>query len=322
MSSFRGKVSNEVRGAVAPPSGAIAQSGPSISTEEVETASQQIEFLFDRIKEVQDKEKDAIAESKGWIIDQIGDITDEYKTRLDTRNEFNAKYQEMVKGQYEFEKDNIQALGQEYMKAGSDQTAVATWVAQEIKRIDDEKTAHLIANARMGTQQMSEDFLLMSETFGTLNEEMFHLYKASAIATTIISTYEGAQKAFTSLAEIPVVGPALGVAAAAAAIGAGMARVAVISSQQPGYEKGGVARGDSAGYPVTLHGTEAIVPLPNGRSIPVEMRGGEASETHVHLHLQAWDGQSVIQTFSKYEPMIVGMVEKAYRRRGQTGPRG
>ena len=41
----------------------------------------------------------------------------------------------------------------------------------------------------------------------------------------------------------------------------------------PGYSAGGIARGKEAGYPAVLHGTEAVVPLPNGRSIPVEMQG-------------------------------------------------
>lgn len=38
-----------------------------------------------------------------------------------------------------------------------------------------------------------------------------------------------------------------------------------------GYSTGGIARGSKAGYPAVLHGTEAVVPLPNGKSIPVEM---------------------------------------------------
>lgn len=36
--------------------------------------------------------------------------------------------------------------------------------------------------------------------------------------------------------------------------------------------KGGIADGPDSGYPATLHGTEAVVPLPNGRSIPVELQ--------------------------------------------------
>ena len=40
------------------------------------------------------------------------------------------------------------------------------------------------------------------------------------------------------------------------------------------YATGGIARGRNAGYPAMLHGTEAVVPLPNGKQIPVEMKGG------------------------------------------------
>ena len=41
-----------------------------------------------------------------------------------------------------------------------------------------------------------------------------------------------------------------------------------------GFSEGGVASGPDTGYPVMLHGTEAVVPLSGGRSIPVEMTGG------------------------------------------------
>lgn len=39
-----------------------------------------------------------------------------------------------------------------------------------------------------------------------------------------------------------------------------------------GFSEGGIASGPSSGYPVTLHGTEAIVPLPDGRTIPVSIK--------------------------------------------------
>tara|TARA_A100001011_G_scaffold102216_1_gene107667 strand:+ start:400 stop:4257 length:3858 start_codon:yes stop_codon:yes gene_type:complete len=41
-----------------------------------------------------------------------------------------------------------------------------------------------------------------------------------------------------------------------------------------GYATGGIARGPQAGYPAMLHGTEAVVPLPSGGKIPVDMKGG------------------------------------------------
>ena len=41
-----------------------------------------------------------------------------------------------------------------------------------------------------------------------------------------------------------------------------------------GYATGGIARGAQAGYPAILHGSEAVVPLPDGKSIPIDMPKG------------------------------------------------
>jgi len=41
----------------------------------------------------------------------------------------------------------------------------------------------------------------------------------------------------------------------------------------PQARSGGILAGPSSGYTATLHGTEAVVPLPNGKTIPVEMAG-------------------------------------------------
>jgi len=46
------------------------------------------------------------------------------------------------------------------------------------------------------------------------------------------------------------------------------------------FGDGGVAKGTAAGYPAILHGTEAVVPLPNGRSIPVEMSAGAGAQNN------------------------------------------
>lgn len=44
-------------------------------------------------------------------------------------------------------------------------------------------------------------------------------------------------------------------------------------SQVGQFQYGGIASGPKSGYTAMLHGTEAVVPLPGGRSIPVEMTG-------------------------------------------------
>jgi hypothetical protein len=48
-----------------------------------------------------------------------------------------------------------------------------------------------------------------------------------------------------------------------------------------GYATGGIASGSKMGYPAILHGTEAVVPLPNGKSIPVEMKSSNQSNNVV-----------------------------------------
>jgi phage-related protein len=39
------------------------------------------------------------------------------------------------------------------------------------------------------------------------------------------------------------------------------------------FHSGGISTGPASGYPATLHGTEAVVPLPDGSSIPVTLKG-------------------------------------------------
>lgn len=100
----------------------------------------------------------------------------------------------------------------------------------------------------------------LSTLMNSESRKMFEVGKAAAIAQTVMSTYEGAQKAYTALAGIPVVGPALGAAAAAAAIAGGVARVQSIRSQSFG----------GGGAPATSN-TQAV----NNASTPTG--GGTAS---------------------------------------------
>ena len=58
-----------------------------------------------------------------------------------------------------------------------------------------------------------------------------------------------------------------------------------------GYATGGIARGSTSGYPAVLHGTEAVVPLPNGRSIPVEMKDSGATNNNIVVNVST-DGQT------------------------------
>ena len=55
--------------------------------------------------------------------------------------------------------------------------------------------------------------------------------------------------------------------------------------KKDGYSSGGIASGSQGGYPAILHGTEAVVPLPNGNSIPVEMNGSAGQVNNIVINI-------------------------------------
>ena len=64
----------------------------------------------------------------------------------------------------------------------------------------------------------------------------------------------------------------------------------IMSKHARGYSQGGVADGPTAGYPAVLHGREAVVPLPNGRSIPVDMGKGAGGTNNVSINVNMAEG--------------------------------
>lgn len=113
---------------------------------------------------------------------------------------------------------------------------------------------------------------------GQHNKTAFAAYKAFAIAQTIIDTYKAAVGAYSAMAGIPIVGPALGVAAAAAAITFGLARVAAISSMQPGggASTAGVSGGGGYSY------TSPTVPTWDNTQAAAEQQKSQTINVHVY----------------------------------------
>lgn len=82
---------------------------------------------------------------------------------------------------------------------------------------------------------------------GNLMDKQSDGYKAVAIAQTTIDTYQSATASYKSLAGIPVVGPALGFAAAAAAVIAGILNVKnIVSTPVPQVSSEGGGGGSAA----------------------------------------------------------------------------
>ena len=68
-------------------------------------------------------------------------------------------------------------------------------------------------------------------------------------------------------------------------------------TQPPAYaSQGGVFTGRDGGYPAVLHGTEAVVPLPNNRSIPVELNGNAGGTNNVTVNVNVDNEGRATQT--------------------------
>lgn len=119
----------------------------------------------------------------------------------------------------------------ERMKAGyeGNVTALANIdkaYAEERKSITDAVTKRQLEASRNQTQAMIGNL----RDVATQWKQFAGVYKAIAIAQTIWDTYSSAQSSYKAMAGIPYVGPALGVAAAAAAVAAGLANIAQIKA--------------------------------------------------------------------------------------------
>jgi chromosome segregation ATPase len=129
------------------------------------------------------------------------------------------------------------------LQINKDGLAAQLKIEQEARDIQEAKQKEYNAN-KLADQQAVENGIKemirgsfqsiadISAAFAGDNEERqrkaFEIQKVAAIAGTVIDTYSAAQAAFKSASQIPIIGAVAGPIAAAAAIAAGLARVAAI----------------------------------------------------------------------------------------------
>ena len=105
----------------------------------------------------------------------------------------------------------------------------------EIDRQAGKANADLWASGWGGKMDVMSDFMgQMSVLMKTNSRKQFEIGKAAAIAQVAIDTPKAAMSAYSAMAGIPIIGPALGVAAAGAAIASGVAQMQNIKSQSMG----------------------------------------------------------------------------------------
>ena len=156
---------------------------------------------------------------------------------------------------------------------------------------------------QIGLQERKEKKSNLENITGMLRQgskEQMAVQKAQGLAQAAISTYQAANSAYSALAGIPIVGPALGAAAAAAAIAYGLNNVAQISGIK--LADGGLVKAVTGGVPAVVGeggSDEAVLPLDNARAMQriggaIAEQGGAASGVTLTQNINIQAGESLI----------------------------
>ena len=224
-------------------------------------------------KESHRKEYSVSMEMSGIDPDAINEIYRQIEEdKLAIREEFNMKYAEMGKTEFELERERVQRMMEIYREAGVEENKIVEMTKQrnlEIARAEHSAKLDMYKNIAGG---ISDTFQMIAQAGGEQSKKAFQMQKAFAIVEAGINVYQGVTKA---LAQGGVMGFVNGALVAAA----GAAQISMIAnSQPPSYDQGGVS--DAAGVYQTGPIKEAHVPIPSGK-IPVTINndsaGGQSS---------------------------------------------
>lgn len=148
--------------------------------------------------------------------------------------------------------------------------------SDRMAEIDRVRTEMQLTQWAQGFGDMSKGLADFANTFAKENKAMFAVSKAAAIAQAVINTYQAATAAMSAMSAIPIVGPALGIVAAAAAVAGGMAQVANIRSQtMGGGRRYGGAVNDNKYYRVNEDGRPEIFKGSDGNQYMMPNQRGE-----------------------------------------------
>jgi hypothetical protein len=182
--------------------------------------------------------------------------------------------------------------------------------AEERKKVEDSATTDLI-NAEKNAQELrikqeaiftrqlgefSKVVATILENLEKTVEKYMGQFKEKSITDALMhigtSMLEGVGTGATAAAAYSWMGgpsaPAVatGLTIGGTVLGAGKGIYDVYKGE---YADGGIASGPTSGYSATLHGTEAVVPLPDNRSIPVTISGESADSKKLTTRI---DGQT------------------------------
>lgn len=234
--------------------------------------------------------------NQGLAVERVGAFVDQAKgwlADLQLAAQPQLEMDEEQRGIYPF-------TGEEIARSQENAASYLEWLEafkeeqaekQERAKQKDAKAEAVDTKKRQDDQKKAlADMHTHMQAFG---EKGFQLAKGIQAAQAVMDTHEAAIAAYKAMAGIPIIGPALGVAAAAAAIAYGTARVAAIKSA----EYGGAAHGGLGYVPreqtYLLDRGERVLSPRQNRDLTDYLEGGAGGgaisvahqEVHVHVEI-------------------------------------
>jgi hypothetical protein len=224
-----------------------------------------------------------------WLENRLKSLEDEKQAQLDAfdaseqaANEYTealagiseAETAERIAG-YEAQRDAAIAAGDMALAAEQQREIDKIRLAEQQKTRDAQ-----IAADRAAVEEAAE------ENIRAAKRQAWEQTKAINIASAVSSTALAIINAFAQL------GPIAGGISAGIIAGIGAAQVALIASQQvPEFADGGIVDRPTLAMVGEGGMSEAIVPLPDGSSIPVDMQGaGQFDGATINVYPQDYDG--------------------------------
>jgi hypothetical protein len=80
--------------------------------------------------------------------------------------------------------------------------------------------------------------------------------------------------------------------------------------QMPSAATGGIIGGPKSGYQAMLHGTEAVVPLPDGKTIPVQVKGGGGQQQTKIIALKIGKRDVILRGMQKFNDTTTKILQR------------
>lgn len=220
-------------------------------------------------------------------------ITEEQQTRLDLQaEEINSRVA------------NEQAAQEQLTEAVREGVEARKEIVKQAKDEEAQQETDLsFLKKQLGLNERKEKKSNLENITGMLRQgskEQMAVQKAQGMAQAAIDTYKAANSAYSALAGIPIVGPALGAAAAAAAIAYGLNNVAQISGIK--LAEGGLVKAVTGGVPAVIGeggSDEAVLPLDDTKAMrriggAIAEEGGAVGGVVVNINVAASGGVEAI----------------------------